>query len=292
MPETTRDIKRRIKSIKNTQQITKAMEMVAAARLRRAQEKVAANEPYITEIRRLLGGLLTTFEEVKHPFLAPRERNSVGYVVLTSDRGLCGSFNAHVLRTVHSQIDAEENEANLVAVGRKGRDYFKRRDYKLLAEFLNIGDDPAISLAREMTRSLVGIFEQGLLDEINLVYMEFFSVGRQRPAVTRLLPVAFTAAEGEEEQEKIGDYIIEPDVKTFLNMVLPRYLEAQLYHVLLQSKASEHAARMMAMGHATENASDMIKQLTLSFNKARQAAITKEITEIVGGAEALRKTTS
>ncbi|HAA89096.1 MAG: ATP synthase gamma chain [Thermoanaerobacterales bacterium 50_218] len=288
MPETMRDIKRRIRSIKNTQQITKAMEMVAAARLRRAQEKVDANTPYIEEIKGIINRLVVTFQGTGHPFLSPRERRSVGYVVFTSDRGLCGAFNAHVIRKTQNVLAEEEAEVKLIAVGRKGRDYFRRRGYSFLAEFLNIGDNPTIGQAREIVRSLTRFFEDGVLDEINLVYMRFISVGRQKPTMIKLLPVEFR--EQAEQEDLVREYLIEPDAATFLDLVMPRFLEAQLYRVLLESKASEHASRMVAMSNATDNAGEMIRQLTLSFNKARQAAITKEITEIVSGAEALKKT--
>jgi F-type H+-transporting ATPase subunit gamma len=288
MPETMRDIKRRIRSIKNTQQITKAMEMVAAARLRRAQERVDANTPYIEEIKGIIHRLVVSFQGIDHPFLSPRERRSVGYVVFTSDRGLCGAFNAHIIRKTQNALAAEEAEGKLIAVGRKGRDYFRRRGYSFLAEFLNIGDNPTIGQAREIARSLTKFFEDGVLDEINLIYMKFISVGRQQPTMARLLPVEL--GERPEQERLVRDYIIEPDVATFLNLTMPRFLEAQIYRVLLESKASEHASRMVAMSNATDNAGEMIRQLILSFNKARQAAITKEISEIVGGAEALKKT--
>lgn len=286
MPEHMRDIKRRIRSIKNTQQITKAMEMVAAARLRRAQDKVAAARPYAREIREMIRRVVCTLEEVAHPLLVHRERRYVGYVVFTSDRGLCGAFNAHVIRKAQVQL-TEEREKGLIVVGRKGRDYFRRRGFTFLAEFLALGDDPTLAQAQGIARTLISLYEGNILDEINLVYTEFISVGRQRPVVAKLLPVEpFTFEEGEREQMR--DYLFEPDPEAVLEMLLPRFIESQLYLALLEAKASEHAARMLAMGNATENAGEMIRQLTLSFNKARQAAITKEIAEIVGGAEALK----
>jgi len=261
---------------------------VAAARLRRAQEKVDANTPYIEEIEGIINRLVVAFQGTGHPFLSPRERRSVGYVVFTSDRGLCGAFNAHIIRKTQMLLAEEETEVKLIAVGRKGRDYFRRRGYSFLAEFLNIGDNPTIGQAREIVRSLTRFFEDGVLDEINLVYMRFISVGRQEPTMIKLLPVELR--NHAEQEDLVREYLIEPDAATFLDLVIPRFLEAQLYRVLLESKASEHASRMVAMSNATDNAGEMIRQLTLSFNKARQAAITKEITEIVSGAEALKKT--
>ncbi|MDH7576651.1 MAG: ATP synthase F1 subunit gamma [Bacillota bacterium] len=286
MPEHVRDIKRRIRSIKSTQQITKAMEMVAAARLRRAQERVAAARPYAREIGETIKRVLCTLENTTHSLLVPRERRYVGYVVFTSDRGLCGAFNAHVIRQAQLHL-GKQGEMGLIAVGRKGRDFFRRRGYTFLAEFLAIGDDPALAQAQGIARTLINLYEGNILDEINLIYTEFISVGRQRPVVAKLLPVEpFTY--GAEERERMRDYLFEPDPEAVLEMLLPRFIESQLYRALLEAKASEHAARMLAMGNATENAGEMIRQLTLSFNKARQAAITKEIAEIVGGAEALK----
>jgi F-type H+-transporting ATPase subunit gamma len=286
MPEQVRDIKRRIRSIKNTQQITKAMEMVAAARLRRAQEKVVAARPYAREIAGMIGRLLPIISEITHPLLVPRERKRVGYVLMTSDRGLCGAFNSHVIRRAHVAL-AEEKESSLIAIGRKGRDFFRRRGYRLLAEFIALGDEPTVAQTKEIARVLIELYEGDFLDEINLIYMEFVSTGRQRPVVIKLLPVD-TAIYGESQPEAMRDYVFEPDPETLLGMLLPRFIESQIYRAVLEAKASEHAARMMAMGAATENAGEMIRDLTLSFNKARQAAITKEISEIVGGADALK----
>lgn len=292
MPEQMRDIKRRIRSIKNTEQITKAMEMVAAARLRRAQEKVEAARPYAREIQGMIERIAGTFAESAHPLLVPRERKSVGYAVFTSDRGLCGAFNAHIIRQAEAAL-AQEEEAGLVVIGRKGRDYFRRRKYNLVAEFLAIGDEPTMAQAQAISRALVNLYEGNTFDEINLVFTEFISTGRQHPKVVKLLPIDVpgapaAAAEGDGEADYLSDYFIEPSPRAVLEMLLPRFIDAEVYRALLESKASEHAARMVAMSHATENAGEMIQQLTLLSNKARQAAITKEISEIVGGAEALK----
>lgn len=289
MPEHMRDIKRRIRSIENTEQITRAMEMVAAARLRRAQEKVAAARPYAREIQEMIKRIAGAFTESTHPLLVPRERKSVGYAVFTSDRGLCGAFNAHVIRQAEAAL-AQEDDAGLIVIGRKGRDYFRRRKYNILAEFLAIGDEPILAQAQGIARTLVKLYEGNTFDEINLVFTEFISTGRQHPVVMRLLPVDAPAEDAEQERDGnyLRDYIIEPSPQGVLEMLLPRFIDTEVYRALLEAKASEHAARMMAMSHATENAGEMIQQLTLLSNKARQAAITKEISEIVGGAEALK----
>ncbi|MGD0153768.1 MAG: ATP synthase F1 subunit gamma [Thermacetogeniaceae bacterium] len=286
MPEQVRDIKRRIRSIKSIQQITKAMKMVAAAKLRRAQEKVVAARPYAREIQGMIQRLLPAVNTITHPLLVPRKSHRVGYVVLTSDRGLCGGFNGHVTR--HTQmLLSKEKEYGLITIGRKGRDYFRRRGYQLLAEFVAVGDEPTVAQTREIAQALFDLYEKNLVDEINLVYMEFVSAGKQRPVVARLLPVEAPVSE-EPGNEPILDYFFEPEPEALLDMLLPRFVIGKIYSGLLESKASEWAARMIAMGAASENAMEMIDGLTLTFNKARQAAITKELSEIVGGADALK----
>jgi len=284
--ENLRDIKRRIRSIKNTEQITKAMEMVAAARLRHAQERVEQARPYSQEIDGLIKRVAGSFSDLTHPFFEVRERQNVGYVVFTSDRGLCGAFNSHVIRKVEMEL-AQEKEAGLIIIGRKGRDYFRRRKYNILSEFVNIGDDPAVDQARGIARTLVDLYTGNIVDEVNLVYTEFISTGKQQPVVYKLLPLAQPSAE-KSNDTKIIDYIIEPSPEDVLAMLLPRFIEAEVYRAVLESRASEEASRMIAMSQAKENAGEMIEQLTLLSNKLRQAAITKEISEIVGGAEALK----
>ncbi|HHW28965.1 MAG TPA: ATP synthase F1 subunit gamma [Syntrophomonadaceae bacterium] len=286
MGENLRDIKRRIRSIKNTEQITKAMEMVAAARLRHAQERVEQARPYSQEIDGLIKRVAGSFSDLTHPLFEVRERQNVGYVVFTSDRGLCGAFNSHVIRKVEMEL-AQEKEAGLIIIGRKGRDYFRRRKYNILSEFVNIGDDPAVDQARGIARTLVDLYTGNIVDEVNLVYTEFISTGKQQPVVYKLLPLAQPSAE-KSNDTKIIDYIIEPSPEDVLAMLLPRFIEAEVYRAVLESRASEEASRMIAMSQAKENAGEMIEQLTLLSNKLRQAAITKEISEIVGGAEALK----
>jgi F-type H+-transporting ATPase subunit gamma len=275
-----------MRSINNTQQITKAMEMVAAAKLRHAQEKALAARPYAREIEAMIRRVLPAVDAVNHPLLMPREKHCAGYVVLTSDRGLCGGFNGQVLRKAQVLM-AQQNEPAVIAVGRRGRDYFRRRGYRLSAEFIAVGDEPTVGQTREIAQALFKLYEKNLIDEINLVYNEFISTGTHRPAVARLLPLE-TATVQEAGQELLQDYFFEPDPEAVLDMLLPRFIIGKIYSALLESKASEQAARMIAMGAASENALEMINQLTLSFNKARQAAITKELSEIVGGVAALQ----
>jgi len=286
--ENLRDIKRRIRSIKNTEQITKAMEMVAAARLRHAQERVEQARPYSQEIDGLIKRVAGSFSDLTHPLFEVRERQNVGYVVFTSDRGLCGAFNGHVIRMVEKEL-AKEKEAGLIIIGRKGRDYFRRRKYNILSEFVDIGDEPAVDQARGIARTLVDLYTGNIVDEVNLVYTEFISTGKQQPVVYKLLPLAQPSADHEKSSDtKTIDYIIEPSPQDVLEVLLPRFIEAEVYRAVLESRASEEASRMIAMSQAKENAAEMIDQLTLLSNKLRQAAITSEIAEIVGGAEALK----
>lgn len=264
--------------------------MVATARLRHAKERVAAARPYAREIQGMIKRIAGASTEFTHPLLIPRERKRVGYVVFTSDRGLCGAFNAHVIRRAEVGL-AQEDDAGVVIIGRKGRDYFRRTKYNLVAEFLAIGDEPALAQSLGIAKTLVKLYEGHTFDEINLVFTEFISMGRQSPTVMKLLPVEAPADEEIDEEsagDYLDDYIIEPSPQGVLEMLLPRFIEAEVFRALLEAKASEHASRMMSMTQATDNAKEMIEQLTLLSNKARQAAITSEISEIVGGAEALK----
>ncbi|WP_227762532.1 ATP synthase F1 subunit gamma [Zhaonella formicivorans] len=279
-----RDIKRRIRSIESTQKITKAMKMVAAAKLRKSQNKVVSARPYSAKLQEVLGRLVHGSEDYSHPLLDSRETSRVGYVVITADRGLCGGYNANLIRLTESLIRENDKESVIIAVGKKGRDYFRRRGYTLLREYLDLGDDPNYIQARELARELAQIYISGEVQELNLVYTKFYSAIRQQPLTERLLPV--TKVEKKENSAEV-DYIYEPSAKEVLHTLLPRYLETLIYKALLEAKASEHGARMTAMDAASDNAGEMIQKLTLSFNRARQAAITREITEIVGGAAAL-----
>lgn len=281
---TMRDLKRRIRSIKSTQQITRAMKMVAAAKLRKIQDRVTAGRPYAHKLSEVIRHLVATADPHEQPLVAEREVRKVGYVLITADRGLAGGYNANLIRVAQERLAREERPAALITVGRKGRDYFMRRGAEILREYINIGDAPDLGLAREMARDLMRLFLEGSLDEVYLIYSRFYSALRQVPQVDKLLPIAPPRSEGREERE----YIYEPGKKEVLGALLPRYCEVQVYRALLEAKASEHGARMTAMDNATENAAEMIDKLTLSFNRVRQAAITREISEVVAGADALQ----
>lgn len=305
-----RDIKRRIASVRNIQQITKAMELVSATKLRRAQTAVLTARPYAEKLEEVLTRLVAANrarargkkQAVRHPLLEGRAVKKVAYVVITADRGLAGAYNTNVIRRAEQTLAAEEREWALITVGRKGRDHFHRRGRPIHSEYLYMGDDIDFLRAREISRALTDLYVSGTFDEVNLIYTQFISTGSQRPTMVRLLPLSGLdgageagAEEGTEEETVSADdggeppveYIYEPSPAEVLGLLLPRHVDMQVYRALLEAKASEHAARMRAMRAATDNATEMIRTLTLSFNRARQAAITKEIAEIVGGAEAL-----
>lgn len=277
-----RDISRRIKAVKSTQQITKAMKLVAAAKLRKAQERVVSARPFARRLDEVLSRLAAQ-GSVGHPLFEARERRRVAYVIVTGDKGLCGSYNVNIIRRSAVAFAGEPAEKKLVAVGRKARDFFARRGRRFAREFVGLGEEPSFTQAKDIAQQLIGMFVSGEVDEVRLIYTEFINALQQKPVETQLLPVAPPAGRA------VGaDYIFEPAAGEVLNTLVPKYVETQVYRVLLEAKASEQGARMTAMGSATDNANKMIGKLTLAFNRARQAGITREISEIVGGAEALK----
>jgi len=279
-----RDLRRRIKSIKSTQQITKAMKMVAAAKLRKAQERVIAARPFAGKIQEVLARLTSANSGVKHPLLEVREPNNICYVLITADRGLCGGYNANILRLNAGLL--YNRPGSVVAIGRKGRDFFRRRGVDIKTEFVGLGEDIPFGVAKEIGQTVVDYYVKGIFDEVHLVFTEFKSAMTQKPTTMKLLPIEPPPPVEGEKSLQI-DYIYEPDPEQLLAELLPKYIETTIYRALLEAKASEHGARMTAMGSATDNAAEMIDKLTLSLNRARRAAITKEISEIVGGANAL-----
>lgn len=283
-----RDFKRRIRSVQNTQQITKAMKMVAAAKLRRAQERAEASRPYTETLQGTLARLAGVAFDVKHPLLEKREEvRKVGYIIVTADRGLCGGYNTNIIRAANMAMaeDTRGVDHGVIAVGRKTRDFYRKRGgYD--AEFINLGDNVSYADAREIGQYVMEAYENEELDEVYLVYARFVNALRQIPIVSKILPIE--TPEGDSE-ERYVDYIYEPSAEEILLALLPRYVGSQIYHAMLEGKASEQGARMTAMGNATENAGEIIDALTLKMNKVRQAAITDEILDIVGGAEALNK---
>lgn len=277
-----RDLRRRIRSIKSTQQITKAMKAVSAAKMRKAQEQVIAARPYARRMREVLSRVVVSAGGVNLPLLEKREAKNVVFVLVTADRGLCGGFNSNLIRRAIQEIRNFPN-ASVVCIGRKGRDFFRRRNFNIAGQYIGLGETVKFSQAGEIARLLIEKYVSGEFDVVYLVYSEFVNVMVQRPTMIRLLPVEPPAESGRANV----DYIFEPSAEEVLKELLPLYVENMVFHGLLESKASEQSARMTAMESATKNAGDIIDRLTLAMNRARQTAITKEITEIVGGAAAL-----
>lgn len=284
-----RDIKRRIKSVKNTRQITKAMKMVSAAKLKKAQDDIVSARPYAEKMLELINSLASKTSPEKHPLLSRRKPEKIGVVFIASDRGLCGSFNAVLLRKVEGFI-REKSEAglSLYLIGRRATEYFKRRGINTIKARPAGSGRPGYPTAVEIAQELISLYLKNGLDEVYVIFSEFKSALSQRPAVQRVLPIAPGGA-GEEAEEYFGvEMLYEPSVDAVLESLLPKYVEVQLFRALLETAASEHGARMTAMDSASKNASEMIDGLTLKYNRLRQAAITKELMEIIGGAEALK----
>jgi F-type H+-transporting ATPase subunit gamma len=283
MPSTI-DIRRRIRSVKNTQQITKAMKMVAAAKLRRAQDRMFAARPYAGGLRTVLASLLTRVDITRHPLLQPREEEKkILLIVVTADKGLCGAFNTNVIRAAQNAIVSRGWESvELLPIGRKGNDFFKRRTTPIRRQATQVFQALSLETAREIANTITEEFVAGEIDAVYVVYNEFKSIIAQTVKVERLLPIERPT----EAPANEIDYLYEPGPEQILSDLLPKHIEFQLYRVLLESAAAEQGARMTAMESATKNASDMISSLTLSYNRIRQAAITKEIIEIVSGAAA------
>jgi len=284
-------IRRRIASVKNTRKITKAMKMVAASRLRKAQTAILELRPYAIDTHEVLSSVARRAGEADvHPLLARRAPKEVMLVVITSDRGMCGGFNANINRAADQYLKSPEHEhehITLATIGRKGRDYFRRRNREIRHEFTKIFDGLDYQKAAEIARVIIASYtkENSDLDAVYLVYNEFKSAMTQKVTVEQLLPITPLPVP---EDEGGVDFIYEPTKKALLDRLLPMYVEVELYRALLESQAGEHGARMTAMEAASNNANELIARLTLDYNRARQAAITKELMEIIGGAEALK----
>ena len=288
---TLQDIRRRIRSVQSTQKITRAMKLVSAAKLRRAQDRILNARPYADKMAALVAALVRGVGEDKHPLLAHRDGPRRLYVVVTADKGLAGAFNSNVLRRSSELLRASaDGTAGLVLVGRKARDFFRRRPWKVRADRIGFLDRLTFEQARALAGELMAAFLADEVDQVWLVFNQFRSVAVQRVVVQRLLPIEAPAADdaaGAGEGPGV-EYLYEPDAATILDALLPRHVEIQVYRALLESAAGEHGARMTAMEAATKNAQELIGLLTIRYNKARQEKITKELLDIVGGAEALR----
>ena len=278
------DIRRRIRSVKSTQKVTKAMKMVSAAKLRRAQEAIFAARPFARKMMEVLNRMASRADPHAHPLLEERGEGKVLAVVITADKGLCGAFNANIIRTV-SRFLAERPEVDVSFsfVGRKGRDFFRRRQVKIRSEHVGVYQALRFDTAREIAADLVEAFTSKNVDRVFLVHNEFKSVIQQPLVIDRLLPIERHEIRPEDQESEL-DYLYEPAPAAIFEDILPRHVEMQVWRALLESVAAEHGARMTAMDAATNNATDLIDRLTLHMNKVRQAAITKEIIEVVSGA--------
>lgn len=284
-----KDIRRRIVSVKNTRQITRAMKMVAAAKLRRSQDRILEARPYAYRLREMIWEISERAEHTAHPLLAVREPKKVLILVLTSDRGLAGAFNSNINKRTEAYLreNAEvHEEMRLSIIGRKGRDYFKRRQWPIERLYMDVLTNVTLEKAAEIGRDIIVDFESKGLDAVYMVYNEFKNAITQKVTVEQLLPVV--PEETEDTSVDGADFIYEPDKRAILDATLPLHVNVQIYRAILESVASEMGARMSAMDAATRNAGELIAKLTLEYNRARQAAITKEMLEIVGGAEALK----
>lgn len=280
-----RDIKSRITSTKKTSQITKAMEMVSASKLNRAEANAKQFVPYMEKIQEVVANIAVGASGVKHPMLMSRPVKKTGYIVITADRGLAGAYNSSVLRQVFQTIKQRhksEDEYGIIVMGRVGRDFFKARGMNVVLDITGISDQPAFNDISDITKQTVGMFADGTFDELYVHYNHFVSKISSEVTEKKLLPLSDIAV-----SSKVTSYEFEPSPEDILEVLLPQYAESLIYGALLDGKASEHASRMTAMKNATDNAAEVINSLSLVYNRARQAAITQEITEIVGGAAAL-----
>lgn len=281
-----RDIKRKINSVKNTQKITKAMKMVSAAKMRKAQDAMNAAKPYARKLTELVNSIGSRVSKEMHPFLQPKEEvKSIGVIVVSSDRGLCGAFNNNIFKTYSNFVKQHsDKQIKVITVGRKIDEYVRKRKYNILDSYITFGGrvryDDAVVIGEKVNE----YFISDEIDELYLIYNEFKSIVYQTPKVIKLLPVSLEEAT---EMDAV-DYLFEPNPASLIKEILPKFLNFNIFSVLLESTAGEHGARMTAMDNATRNAGEFIRKLTLNYNKARQAAITKEILDIVNGAEALK----
>lgn len=295
-----REIKRRIKSVKNIAQVTRAMQMVAASKMRRAQEQALASRPYAAKAWEILTHLASQTGDVEqlHPLLTQREQvNNIAIILISSDKGLAGAYNNNMIRTViRFMSETGHDRANLITIGRKGRDFMARYGRNVIAEFTDFPERPTALDISPIARLVIDGFLGGEYDEVFVGYTEFINTLNQQPTIRLLLPIQPGHLESkvlseylEEAPASTVDYIYEPDPVTLLGEILPRFTELQIYQALLEAQASKHSARMVAMRNATENANELVGDLTLTYNKARQEAITNEMLDIAGGAEALAK---
>jgi len=286
-----KEVRKRISSVKSTQKITRAMKMVSAAKLRRAQDNIVAARPFASGLQDIVAQIAANAGPEPHPFMVKRTVRNPAIVVLTSDRGLCGGFNSNACRTTQRSINEGTTSQSidgyrLMTVGKKGREYFSRRNFELSASYAGVTNETAGDRAKEIALAVSALFLDGTVDGVRLVYNEFRSAVSQQVVTEQMLPIE--AAEVHNAPNSPADFVCEPNMTEILATLLPQYLQSRIHRALLESIASEFGARMTAMENATKNAKEMIERLSLAYNRARQAAITKELMEIVSGAEALK----
>lgn len=284
----TKEIRRRIRSVISIQQITRAMEMIAVSRLKRAEERLRAARPYAEKIQELMEGLAPFLPRIDHPLLVKREVKRIGLVLITSDKGLCGGYNANAIAEASRFLSRYgDKEVRLILIGRKGYDFFRKKSHPIDYALLQLSKEITLQEVREISGVITKGFQEARYDEVDLIYTRFQSAISTHPTVLRLLPIE-SSERTKGGGEVKGEPLFEPSAEEIMAQLLPKYLEAQIYKGLVESVASEQGARMVSMKSATENAEEMISTLTLSYNKARQASITKELLEVTTGAEALR----
>jgi F-type H+-transporting ATPase subunit gamma len=286
-----RAIRRRITSVQSTQKITRAMELIASSRIIKAQQRVEAARPYAEVMRRVMGSVARHAGRTDHPLLVERETvRSIGTIVISSDRGLAGAYNSNIIRAAERNLQAHGKEPRLFLVGKKAITYFRFRGYEFSDSWIGMSDQPRIDDARTVARAVSDAFTEGAIDQVRMAYTRYESALVQRPTVVQLLPLSHEEVEEEEQpadRAQRPEYVFEPEPDEILGALLPRYVEGTIFQGMLEGSASEHAARRRAMKAATDNAEDLIERLTRNYNQARQAEITTEIMEVIGGAEAL-----
>ncbi|MBI5359138.1 MAG: ATP synthase F1 subunit gamma [Planctomycetes bacterium] len=289
MIQNIRQIKRKIRSVNNIKKITRAMEMVSAAKLRKVQDKLYAIRPYADKMKTLLGDLTENVKDLNYPLFAPRETvKKQIFIAISSDKGLCGSFNANIYRLTQRFL-AENHNTSLITIGKKITDYSAKQESTILARYTYLPVSISFNEIRQMINPVVEAFESGKVDKVSILYTEFVNAVKYIPKIYPFLPIQQAEKKGPSKETKSGyGYIYEPGPDVILGKLIPRYVETAFYRILLESMSSEHAARMAAMRNATDSAQELIDTLTLVYNKARQATITRELIDIVGGAEALK----
>ena len=280
-----REIKGRIRSVRNTAKVTRAMEMIAASKMRRAQQRLLDSRPYSDSILKVMENLASQVDtaDYPHPLMIKREVKNIQVVYVTPDRGLCGGLNANLNRFFYRFTNSQDSDVQVVSVGKKGRDFATRSHLHVGSEFIEIGDTPSVADITEIPKTVIDMYTNGDVDEVYLCYSQFISTTMQQPTITKILPVEPV----DSDVTVISDYIYEPGATSVLQVLLPKFVEMQIFHAILESIGSEQSARMVAMSSATDSANEMIQDLTLLMNKVRQASITTELLDIVGGVAAL-----